>query len=91
MGIRPQGRVGREGHTGTRFTCFTSTKVVVLTCGAAAGVPAVSGALTRFTCFTSTKLVVLTPAELLQGFQQSQARYGRSVNGGCVLASVGGV
>ena len=62
VGIRPQGRAGREGHTGTRFTCFTGTKVLVL-----------------------------TPEELLQGFQQSQARYGRSVNGGYVRASVGGV
>ncbi len=46
--------------TGTHFTCYTSTKVQILTGGSA-------GALhigTLFTCFTSTKVQILTPGGL---------------------------
>jgi hypothetical protein len=42
------------GLSGTQFTCFTSTKVQILT----QHVGGLSG--TQFTCFTSTKVQILT-------------------------------
>ncbi len=55
------------------FTCFTGTKVQILTQKAAVGKwgPGAKKALAvppgpQFTCFTGTKVPILTPEELLQ-------------------------
>jgi hypothetical protein len=49
--------VGYGDLTGTQFTCFTSTKVHILT-QASAGLTI----LAQFTCFTSAKVHILTQA-----------------------------
>ena len=69
--LKPQNLVVAEGDLlGAQFTCFTSTKVHILTAEELRGSPPPRHRLgisrprgpagTQFTCFTSTKVQVLT-------------------------------
>jgi hypothetical protein len=51
-------RIREAVSPGTQFTCFTSTKVQILT---PRSIPRYS---VTVTCFTSTKVQILTPEEL---------------------------
>jgi hypothetical protein len=57
-GARPRTLPRATSAVGTQFTCFTSTRVQILTVEASPSSP--NGNESQFTCFTSTKVRMLT-------------------------------
>ena len=55
-------RMLEDRRPGTQFTCFTSTKVQILTLEELRARQA-DARLPQFTCFTGTKVPILTPEE----------------------------
>jgi hypothetical protein len=74
----------RQSQALTQFTCFTSTKVQILTLCAHADLCALrqSQALTQFTYFTSTKVQILTLSPLLRAADGNTSKAGAAPPGG---------